>query len=237
VLRPAGALAPSLAAGARRPAGDAKPRRARAQALLDAWRAEAARKPLAMSEADACAALELEPGADGGRVSEEALRGAYRRLARRWHPDRNPAGRERFQAVQAAYERLQAGAAAGQGPQPWRLLLLLRARARPPAPPDSLPTPSRAARRTRTLVSLPSRRAAARAGAAGVGSARRALREGGCHGRQAGAGRWAWSGRAPGGCPRHRQGRLQGALQYPAGAGQCVCRVGAAGRAGNAHRI
>jgi DnaJ family protein C protein 13 len=29
--------------------------------------------------------------------------------------------------IQAAYERLQAGAAGGQGPQPWRLLLLLRA--------------------------------------------------------------------------------------------------------------
>lgn len=29
--------------------------------------------------------------------------------------------------VQAAYERLQAGAAGGQGPQPWRILLLLRA--------------------------------------------------------------------------------------------------------------
>lgn len=29
--------------------------------------------------------------------------------------------------VQAAYERLQAGAAGGQGPQPWRLLLILRA--------------------------------------------------------------------------------------------------------------
>lgn len=98
------------------------------QALLDAWRTEAARKPLAMSEADACAVLELAPDADSGGVSEEALKGAYRRLARRWHPDRNPAGRERFQAVQAAYERLQAGAAAGAGPQPWRLLLLLRAR-------------------------------------------------------------------------------------------------------------
>ena len=29
-------------------------------------------------------------------------------------------------AVQQAYERLQAGAAGGQGPQPWRLLLLLK---------------------------------------------------------------------------------------------------------------
>ncbi|KAK9822709.1 hypothetical protein WJX81_005943 [Elliptochloris bilobata] len=97
------------------------------QALLDAWRAEAARKPMSMSEADACAVLELAPDVDTSGVSEEALKAAYRRLARRWHPDRNPAGRERFQAVQAAYERLQAGAAAGTGPQPWRLLLLLRA--------------------------------------------------------------------------------------------------------------
>lgn len=29
--------------------------------------------------------------------------------------------------MQAAYERLQGGAAGGQGPQPWRVLLLLRA--------------------------------------------------------------------------------------------------------------
>lgn len=50
-----------------------------------------------------------------------------RRLARLYHPDRNPAGRERFLGVQAAYERLQAGTAGGQGPQPWRILLLLRA--------------------------------------------------------------------------------------------------------------
>ena len=51
-----------------------------------------------------------------------------RKLARRYHPDKNPAGRERFVAVQRAYERLQAGAAAGQGPQPWRLLLILKVR-------------------------------------------------------------------------------------------------------------
>lgn len=29
--------------------------------------------------------------------------------------------------VQAAYERLQAGAAGGQGPQPWRVRLILQA--------------------------------------------------------------------------------------------------------------
>ena len=31
--------------------------------------------------------------------------------------------------IQAAYERLQAGVAGGQGPQAWRILLLLRAQA------------------------------------------------------------------------------------------------------------
>ena len=44
----------------------------------------------------------------------------------RYHPDKNPAGREQFMAVNKAYERLQAGATGRQGPQAWRLLLLLK---------------------------------------------------------------------------------------------------------------
>ena len=52
------------------------------QALLDEWRAEVARKPLAMSEAEACRLLGLKPGLDGV-VAEEDLKAAYRSLARK----------------------------------------------------------------------------------------------------------------------------------------------------------
>ena len=56
------------------------------QALLDEWRAELARKPLGMSEAEACAILEISfdsSDANSGSqqqhtVDEETLKGAYR---------------------------------------------------------------------------------------------------------------------------------------------------------------
>lgn len=53
-----------------------------AQALMEQWRAELQRKPLSMSEGQACEALGLTPGPDG-RVEEDDMRRAYRGLARR----------------------------------------------------------------------------------------------------------------------------------------------------------
>ncbi len=51
------------------------------------------------------ATLGLAPDATLGDVKR-----AYRRLAMRWHPDRNtdPAATERFKAIRAAYEQIVA---------------------------------------------------------------------------------------------------------------------------------
>lgn len=45
--------------------------------------------------------LEIDPEAD-----ENAIRKAYRRLALKYHPDKNPAGTERFKEISLAYEVL-----------------------------------------------------------------------------------------------------------------------------------
>jgi len=55
--------------------------------------------------------LGLAPGAD-----KAAVKRAYRRLAMRWHPDRNadPAATERFREIRAAYDRLLEAGALGE---------------------------------------------------------------------------------------------------------------------------
>jgi hypothetical protein len=52
------------------------------QSLMEAWRAELSRQPLALTEGQACEALGLTPGPDGS-VTEDDMRRAYRTLARR----------------------------------------------------------------------------------------------------------------------------------------------------------
>lgn len=101
------------------------------QALLEGWRTELTRRPLGLTAAEAARVLGLDANAPEG-LTEDAMKAAYRKLARQYHPDRNPEGRDKFEAVQRAYEALSqsgAGGAAGGvgGPQTWRILLLLRA--------------------------------------------------------------------------------------------------------------
>ncbi|KAL3532412.1 hypothetical protein ACH5RR_005933 [Cinchona calisaya] len=119
------------------------------QSLLVMWREELTRRPMDLSEEEACKILEISlddisrddaperqtfDAADEipnlakqiENIDEEKLKRQYRKLAMKYHPDKNPQGREKFLAVQKAYERLQATMQGLQGPQTWRLLLLLK---------------------------------------------------------------------------------------------------------------
>ncbi|KAE8714162.1 DnaJ-like protein subfamily C GRV2 [Hibiscus syriacus] len=119
------------------------------QSLLVMWREELTRKPMDLSEEEACKILEITLDDVSGDVAdqkyshnvtgeissiswqienidEETLKRQYKKLAMKYHPDKNPEGREKFLAVQKAYERIQATMQGLQGPQPWRLLLLLK---------------------------------------------------------------------------------------------------------------
>lgn len=91
----------------------------------------------------------------------------------RYHPDKNPSpeARAKFLQVQKAYERLQAGAAGGQGPQPWRLLLMLRAQCILFRRYAAVLAPFKYAGYPQLLEVLRQQQVAAEAGAPGAGKA------------------------------------------------------------------
>lgn len=95
--------------------------------VLDAWDREISKKGTAISLADALTTLELDPAVAHDEVT---VRRAYFRLSMKYHPDKNPEGREVFDKVLKAYEFLTNRSLHSRmlsGPDPARLYLILRA--------------------------------------------------------------------------------------------------------------
>ncbi|XP_039252268.2 dnaJ homolog subfamily C member 13-like isoform X1 [Styela clava] len=94
--------------------------------VLEAWKKEVEKKPPTMSEDDAYEVLRLPK--NQGPINESKIRKAYFRMAQKYHPDKNPEGRDIFEAVNKAYEFLCAKKKkrAIDGPDPENILLVLK---------------------------------------------------------------------------------------------------------------
>lgn len=91
--------------------------------VLAAWKHEVAKQPSSMSVQQALSELDLETTV----TDQSAMRKAYFRLAQRYHPDKNPDGREKFEAVNRAYEFLCARSNNHvDGPDPNNIYLVLK---------------------------------------------------------------------------------------------------------------
>ncbi|XP_058807941.1 dnaJ homolog subfamily C member 13 isoform X2 [Phymastichus coffea] len=92
--------------------------------VLDAWKKEVEKKPSIMTVDDAYKVLGLE----SGEYHDEAIvRKSYYKLAQIYHPDKNPQGRDKFEAVNQAYEFLCSRSCwSTDGPNPDNIVLILK---------------------------------------------------------------------------------------------------------------
>ena len=95
------------------------------RAVLDRWRIENTKQAPGVSEEEAYAILGFGP--DVERPDENTLKKEYRKLARKYHPDKNPEGRETFEKIQKAFELLSNTRTRTGGPDPVNILLILKA--------------------------------------------------------------------------------------------------------------
>ncbi|EDQ93103.1 uncharacterized protein MONBRDRAFT_17362 [Monosiga brevicollis MX1] len=93
--------------------------------ILEAWALECEKKPPSLSIEQAYETLGLTPEA---AQDAKAVRKAYLKMSMKYHPDKNPEGREMFEQVNKAYEFVTAKENRSvDGPNPENIFLILRA--------------------------------------------------------------------------------------------------------------
>ncbi|KAI3415622.1 hypothetical protein GPALN_005220 [Globodera pallida] len=101
------------------------------RACLSAWQDEITRKPAQMSVEQACERLGLSTtDSAAGWKDASAVRRAYFKLAQKYHPDKNPDGREQFEQINYAYEFLTSTlvrASSSSSPDMNRIVIIIRA--------------------------------------------------------------------------------------------------------------
>ncbi|XP_071822188.1 dnaJ homolog subfamily C member 13-like isoform X2 [Apostichopus japonicus] len=94
--------------------------------VLEEWKKEVEKKPPNLTLEEAYETLNLQTGAGGH--PEAVIRKAYFKMAQKYHPDKNPEGRDIFEAVNKAYEFLcSKSSKSTSGPNPDNIVLILRA--------------------------------------------------------------------------------------------------------------
>ena len=79
------------------------------RALLTHWQTLLKGNPDALSDDESYRLLDCEKGADAAKLKK-----SYRKLAIKYHPDKNPDGHEMFQKIQKAYEHLTSKKGVGE---------------------------------------------------------------------------------------------------------------------------